>query len=321
MKTFAAISLASVSVSNLHIFGRSFGPGAVIWLPHDLERAMETPLLHLGSLSITPWFVVKSIVFLLIVAAISRITRRILERRVLPRTSMAPGQQYALARWFEYFVFCVGMVIGLQTSGLNLNSVLVVGGALGVGIGFGLQNVANNFISGLILLVEQPVRVGDIIEVGQMQGQVTRIGARSTSVRTGNNARIIVPNADLIQNRVTNWTGPAASVLVDAKIGVGYDSNPEKVRELLLQVARQHPQALADPAPGVIFREFGDSSLNFDLYVWFPGTVFQIGGFRSDLNFAIYRVMRENGIEIPFPQRDLHIRSVDQPVSVRNAGA
>lgn len=290
------------------------------WLPRNVQRFMEAPFVHIGTLAVTPWFLVKSLVFLAFIALFARATRRFFQKRVLPRTSMEPGQQYAFARWVEYFVFCVGLIIGLQTSGLNLSSVLVLGGALGVGIGFGLQNIANNFISGLILLVEQPVRVGHIVDAGGVLGEVIRIGARSTSIRTPKNSLIIVPNSELVTNRVTNWTTGVPRVLVNVKIGVGYDSDPEKVRQLLLDVARANPDALKDPGPAALFQEFGDSSLNFELFVWFPGTVFQIGGYRTALNLAIFRSMQENGIEIPFPKRDLHIRSISQPLPVRTTG-
>jgi small-conductance mechanosensitive channel len=290
----------------------AFGVGGVIpWLPRDVEKFMEQPLFHVGALAITPWFVVKALVYLLIIGVIARATRRFLLREVLPRTSMGSGQQDVLARWVQYFVFSVGLIVGLQTSGLDLSSLLVVGGALGVGIGFGLQNVANNFISGLILLIEQPIRVGQIVEIGGLLGPVVRIGARSTWVHTGTNAVIIVPNSEFVSNRVTNWGAGEPRVLVKVKIGVGYGSDPEKVRDILLEVARAHPQSLADPAPAVLFQEFGDSSLNFELFAWFPGTVMQAGGFRSALNFAIFQAMKENEIEIPFPQRDIHIRTED----------
>lgn len=156
-------------------------------------------------------------------------------------------------------------------------------GALGVGVGFGLQNIANNFISDLVLLVEQPIRVGQIVEMDGLLGPVVRIGARSTWVHTGTNAVIIVPNTEFVSTRVL--------VKVKMKIAVGYGSDPEKVPQLLLEVARTHPQALADPAPGVLFQEFGDSALNF----------------------AIFQTMRDNNVEIPFPQRDVHIRSEAAP--------
>ncbi len=294
-----------------------FGLSARIpWLPRDVEKFMEQPLFHVGALAINPWFLVKALVYLLIVGALAGATRRFLLRKVLPRTSMGSGQQDVLARWTQYFVFSVGVIVGLQTSGLDLSSLLVFGGALGVGIGFGLQNVASNFISGLILLVEQPIRVGQIVEVSGLLGPVVRIGARSTWVHTGTNAVIIVPNSEFVSNRVTNWGAGEPRVLVKVKIGVGYGSDPEKVRSLLLEVARANPQTLADPAPAVLFQEFGDSSLNFELFVWFPGTVMQVGGYRSALNFAVFQAMKENDIEIPFPQRDIRIRSTETPVAV-----
>jgi small-conductance mechanosensitive channel len=172
-----------------------------------------------------------------------------------------------------------------------------------------------------VLLVERPIRLGDRVEVGNTYGDVMRIGGRSTWIRTNDNEVIIVPNAEFVTTRVTNWTANDRSVRFSILVGVAYASNPEQVRELLLEVARQHPDVLAEPAPEVIFESFGDSSLNFLLRVFSVNQVKTPLRLKSDLYFSIFRVFGEHGIEIPFPQRDVHVRSIASPPVSLASGA
>jgi small-conductance mechanosensitive channel len=209
-------------------------------------------------------------------------------------------------------VFLLGLIIGLDSTGLNLRSLLVVGGALGVGVGFGLQNIVANFVAGLVLLWERPVKVGDLIDVGNTNGEVIRIGARGTWVRTFDNEVIIVPNSEFVNNRVTNWTANDRTVRLSVPIGVSYDCNIENVRELLLDVARRNSDVLAVPAPAAMVSGFGDNAVNIVLRVS-TGLAERVSMVKSDLLIEIFRVFREQKIEMPFPQRDLHIRSVEAP--------
>ena len=206
---------------------------------HDLDNLVSRPYFRLGQLPITLAFLIKAIAYLLLLLFLSRFVRRVMQLRVLPRTSMELGQQYALARVVGYVIFLVGLMIGVQSAGVNLNSLLVLGGTLGIGLGFGLQNIANNFVSGLVLLAEQPIRVGDRVEVDGTSGDVVRIGGRSTWLRTNDNVVIIVPNSEFVSNRVTNWTLNNEQARFAVPIGVRYSSDPEKVREILLDVAHQ----------------------------------------------------------------------------------
>jgi potassium efflux system protein len=202
----------------------------------------------------------------------------------------------------------LGIIIAVQSIGLNLTSLAVVFGLLSVGIGFGLQNVAANFISGLIILFERPIKIGDRITIGDVWGDVMNINLRATLIRTIDNIAIIVPNSEFISSRVTNWSYRDPKVRVHIPVGVAYGSDVRLVTDSLLEVARRHPEVMPDPAPEVWFTEFGNSSLNFELLVWTldpkrrPEVI-------SDLNKAIDAIFRKNKIEIPFPQRDLHIRS------------
>ncbi|MEO8130586.1 MAG: mechanosensitive ion channel domain-containing protein [Bryobacteraceae bacterium] len=276
------------------------------------------PLINLGDLPITPLFLVKSVVFLICLTFSARIGRNILKNRILVRTSIDPGLQYALQVGAGYFIFTVGLIVGLQSVGLNLSSLAFITGIIGVGVGFGTQNIMNNFVSGLILLVERPIKVGDRIEVGELNGDIVRIAARSTWVKTNDNVIIIVPNADFISNRVTNWTANDRRVRVKVPLGVSYSCNPVEVRDLLLKVAESRSEILRDPPSDVIFSGFGDSSLDFELRVWTTERLRTPQILKSDLYYDIFRTFSEHGIEIPFPQRDLHLRSVDKGISLNN---
>ena len=278
-------------------------------------KLWSEPLVSIGGLEVSPAFVIKAIVFLVLLVFFARLGRGFVTKRVLARTSIDPGLQYAIEVGTGYLIFVLGMVIGLQSVGLNLSSLAFLTGIVGVGVGFGLQNIVNNFVSGLILLVERPVKVGDRVEVGDLIGDIVRIAARSTWVRTNDNVVIIVPNSDFITNRVTNWTANDRRVRIKVPLGVSYSSDPEVVRELLLGIARSQPQVLDDPAPDVIFHGFGDSSLDFELRVWTEDSLRTPLILKSNLYYAIFRAFAEHGIEIPFPQRDIHVRSISAPLA------
>jgi small-conductance mechanosensitive channel len=245
---------------------------------------------------------------------LSRMVRHLLRTRVLARTKLDVGQQYAISRIVSYIVLVLGLLIGVETMGVNLSSLTVVAGALGVGIGFGLQNIVSNFVSGLIILAERPIQIGDRVDLGNNTvGKVERIGARATHVLTNDNILIIVPNSEFVSNRVINWTHIDPRMRFRLSIGVASGSDPHKVEKLLLEVAAANPNVLKNPAPGVVFKEFGESSLNFELRVWASDMTHRPGSLESQLNFAIWEKFKEHGIETPFPQRDLHIK---EPVRV-----
>jgi small-conductance mechanosensitive channel len=289
----------------------------------DVSRVIGTPFFHLGDIGISPVFVVKAILVFILIAYFSRRTSRLLRVQLIDRTSLEVGQRYAIERTSTYVIFVVGLFIALQVAGVNLNSLAVLGGALGIGIGFGLQAIASNFVSGLILLFERPIKVGDRVEVGDHNGDVIRIGARATWVRTNDNIVIVLPNTEFITSPVVNWTANDRQVRFLVPVGVSYSSDPKQVRELLLGVARGHADVLGHPPPDVIFKGFGDSSLDFELRVWTKAMVDQAPMLKSDLYFAIFEAFRENAIEIPFPQRDLHLRSVEAslPIERRDPSA
>jgi small-conductance mechanosensitive channel len=303
-----AIALGLTARASLHRF--------VNLAAGDVYRVLTQPYFYLGHLPVTPGFLIKTVVFLVALSFFSRVARQFLQKEILARTPWDRGQQYATSRVVGYLIFVFGLVIGLQSLGVDLSSLVVLGGALGIGVGFGLQPIVSNFVSGLVLLVERPIRLGDRVEVGNTHGDVMRIGGRSTWIRTNDNEIIIVPNSEFVTTRVTNWTANDRCVRFSVPVGVAYASNPEQVRDLLLEVARNHRDVLAEPAPEVIFESFGDSSLNFVLRVFSVNQVETPLRLRSELYFSIFRVFVEHDIEMPFPQRDVHVRSIEVPLSL-----
>jgi small-conductance mechanosensitive channel len=291
-------------------------PRLAQWIGDDFIRLWSQPYFNLGNLPITPPFLIKSFIFLILIILSARFSRRIVRSQLLAHTSLDMGQQFALERGSGYVVFVIGLAVGLQTMGVDLSSLVVMGGAVGIGIGLGLQAVANNFVSGIILLIERSIKVGDRVEVGSLNGDVVHIGARATWVRTNDNIDVIVPNSEFTQKPVTNWTAEDRQIRFAIPVGVSYGSDPEKVQEILLDVAAGHPDVLPDPKSDVIFRKFGDSSLDFELRVWTTRQVQTPQILKSELYFRIFRAFRENGVEIPFPQRDVHLKSASTPICI-----
>jgi len=233
-----------------------------------------------------------------------------LKRLVLPRLSLNRGVPYAISTVTYYFLLLLVAAAALSAAGVEMNKFTVLTGALGVGLGFGLQNIVNNFVAGLILLFERPIHVGDTVDVGGLVGVVRRIGARSSTILTFQGAEVIVPNNNLISNQVINWTLSSQWRRVDVPVGVAYGTDPERVIKLLVGVAESHPRVLLARPPEAFFLGFGESALKFELRFWAAqqDTWFQL---QSDVTVAVAKALREAGIEIPFPQRDLHIRSID----------
>ncbi len=259
------------------------------------------------SLSLVQIFLL--IALLIAVFWISSRTKRFLFNRFLVNSGLDRALQYAIAQIISNVVLVVGVLIVLENTGIHLGALAVFAGAVGVGVGFGLQNIASNFISGLVILAERPITIGDRVEVAGITGQVQQIRARSTVIRTNDNITMIVPNTKFIDSPVTNWTYGDPRVRFRIPVGVAYGSDIAKVREALLAAGRENPNTLKDPAPSVFLEKFGDNSIEFELVVWSSEMSARPSRYRSDLNFAIEQKFREAGIELPFPQRDLHIRS------------
>ncbi len=236
-------------------------------------------------------------------------TKTFLFNRLLVNSGLDRSLQYAISQIVSNVVLVAGLFIVLDNAGIHLGTLTVFAGAVGVGVGFGLQNIASNFISGLVILAERPITIGDRVEVAGVTGQVQQIRARSTVILTNDNIAMIVPNTKFIDSPVKNWTYGDPRVRFRIPVGVAYGSDLEQVREAMVDVARNHQSVLSDPAPSVFLNNFGDSSINLELVVWSDQMSNRPSRFRSDLNFGLAKKFKELGIEIPAPQRDLNFRS------------
>jgi small-conductance mechanosensitive channel len=275
----------------------------------DIDRVFHYPIIDLGDSHLTLDGIIKLLVVMTLVIIGERLLRGLLRRRVLARTHLEPDLQYAVSRFAGYCFIVLGFFFAFKIVHLDLSSLAVIVGGLGVGIGFGLQNIISNFISGLIILAERSITIGHRIEVSGVAGQVAKINLRSTIVITNDNIAIIVPNSNLITSPVTNWSYGDPKVRLRIAFGVAYGTDIDKLTRVALEAAAENHSVLKDPGPSLIFVEFGDSSLNFELAVWTIDMATNPKRFRSDLFFALERKFRENKIEVPFPQRDLNLRS------------
>jgi len=265
--------------------------------------------LAFGSFSISLGKVLSFAVVIWLSVVISRGIRMVLEDDVLRRISLPRGVPAAISTIAHYVALFIGFLLAAAAGGFDLSSLTLLAGAFGVGLGFGLQNVVNNFVSGLILIFERPIQVGDVVDVGGVQGRVTGIGIRASTVRTWSGAEVIVPNGDLISQQVTNWTLSDRLRRMEIAIGVKYGTDPQRVIDLLTEKVKQHPDVISDPEAYVVFQGFGESSLDFEVRAWTASEGWWV--VKSDLAVAVNEALKEANIEIPFPQRDLHLRSVD----------
>ncbi len=301
-RAIAALVGLSWVLWSLTVFGLS--DGAARLLETVLQAKLEVGSATISVIAILTFAGVLAATFLL-----AALVRFLLEGEVLPRLPLARGLPFTISTTVRYAILLSGFALALGAAGINLSRVTLLAGALGVGLGFGLQNLVSNFVSGLILLFERPVQVGDYVDVGSLVGEIRRIGMRSSTVLTAEGAEVVVPNADLISKSVINWTLSNRRRRVEIKVGVAYGTDPEKVIELLLQAATDHPEALTDPAPAAYFVGFGDSSLDFVLHVWVANFEKALA-LQSAVRRAVARLLAGAGVEIPFPQRDLNVKSV-----------
>lgn len=243
----------------------------------------------------------------------SRITR-VLVNRVLARYNIDIGLRNSIGTIFRYLILVIGLIIIVQSAGIDLTALGFLAGALGVGIGFGLQNITDNFISGLIIIFERPIKVGDRIQLDDLYGDVINISSRTTTIHTNDNISVIVPNSEFVSSRVINWSHNDRRVRFQFPVGVSYRENPDKVKAVLLGVMQDNPGVLNYPEPDVWFDQFGSSSLDFKLMGWTSDYISRPPALKSQLYYEIFRRFSEEGIEIPFPQRDIHIRSGKLPI-------
>ncbi|MEQ1603408.1 MAG: mechanosensitive ion channel domain-containing protein [Pyrinomonadaceae bacterium] len=266
-------------------------------------------LFALGDAKITPLSILYVLLLAIALIYLSSKLKNLLITSLLARTRLDLGAQQAIGTITRYVVLFVGTLIIFQTVGIDLTTLNVLAGAIGIGIGFGLQNIANNFISGLILLIERPIKAGDRVEIDDVNGEVVSIGARSTTIRTNDAIAIIVPNSKFISENVINWSFGGEIIRFKIPVGVACDSDIDLVTEILLKIAEENEDVAETPPPSVRLVELGTSALIFELRAWSRAKLHRPGHFRSGINYEIVRKFRQHGIEMPFPQSDIHIKS------------
>lgn len=280
------------------------------WLEDYLSpfwRLLSNPLTEESPISLGNIFYV--VLGFIILTFLAKRLRRILVNRILIKANIEEGTRASIGTIVKYSFLLIGSIFIVQSAGIDLSALSLLAGALGVGIGFGLQNITDNFISGLIILFEKPIKVGDRIEVGSVEGDVISISVRATTIQTNDNVSVIVPNSEFISQKVINWSHNDRNIRFRIPIGVSYNEDPVKIRRLLMEVAAKNEHVLKKPEPFVFFDEFADSSINFTLAVWTATHTDKPRRLKSEILFAVFQVFKDEGVEIPFPQRDLHIKS------------
>lgn len=273
-----------------------------------LDRFFTYPLFTVNQTPITLSSLMFFVIIMVVFWVLNALLRRFLSNQMKRHSKLPLSTQYNLTRIIQYVLIFIGTIIAFQVIGVDLSGLAVIFGFLSVGIGFGLQNLTSNFIAGLMLLFEQHIRVGDRITVGDIEGDVAEINIRSTTIRSLNNIAIVVPNSEFISTTVINWSHGDPKTRLEIDVGVSYNSDLDAVMKSLLEAAKEHPLILAHPEPKAWLLGFGDSAWNMRLLGWVndPQGRRQI---QSDINCAIVRKFRKNGVEIPFPQRDLHLKT------------
>lgn len=318
---FLAVTQLTVRVLiwiSAFLFITNLFPVTRLWshrIQATLVQTFTTEALPIGEASVSILDLLTLIGWILLIVIGSRSLTNLLRSRILEATGISLGVQAAISTLVRYLVIFIGIIFILQIWGLDLSSLTLLASALGIGVGLGLQNIAKDIGSGLVLVFERPIQVGEFIEFGDYMGTVETIGPRSTEIRTLDQVSIIVPNSRFLEQEVINWSHRNPLSRIRIPIGVAYHSDPEAIRSILLSVGRLHPDVLAAPAPQVFFKNFGDNALDFELMVWVRNPEQQIK-IKSDLNFKIATAFHENNIDVPFPQRDLHFVDGNLPISL-----
>jgi small-conductance mechanosensitive channel len=278
-----------------------------------LKHVMSFPVFVLGATGVTLWIILEAVLILLAFVYSSRLLQAYLDYRVYPAFGVEPGLGYAINTFLKYLMLGVGFLIALNVVGLDLRFLFVFAGAVGIGVGMGMQSMAANVISGFTLIFGGKLRKGDWIEVADTMGRVTDIHLRATNVRTRDNIDYLIPNTEFISGTLVNYSLGSPLIRIEVPVGVSYDADPREVGKILLDVAARERLVAKEKAPVVRFVEFGDSSINFELLIWINVRTTPRRRVRSALYFAIFEELAKAGIEIPFPQRDIHVRSMVGP--------
>lgn len=295
-----AVAVSAWLIVALHLLG---------WLP-DLLKALESVGITMGDARFSILSLIKllfAVAFFIIAAGM---LSNMIERRVRRSTSISASMRVGLTKFSKFFLYTLAVLFALNSVGIDLTTLTVFSGALGVGLGFGLQRIASNFISGFILLFDRSIKPGDVITIGNRFGWVEALHARYIVVRDREGVETLIPNENLITSEVTNWSYSDPRVRVRVPVQISYQSDPETAMALMIEAGKSSVRVLADPEPVVRMLGFGDSGINLELRVWIVDPQGGIGGLRSEIYLTMWRLFRERGIEIPYPQRDLRIVSM-----------
>jgi small-conductance mechanosensitive channel len=291
---------------------KTFGVYQHVW---DWFSKIVEYKLALGILEIGVGAVFSFIIILVVTFILARLVRIFLEMELFTRLRLPRGVPGVISMITRYTIIAFGFFLAISAIGVDLGKFGLLAGAMGVGLGFGLRNIIENFISGLILIFERPIQVGDTVEVGDVMGNVQQIGIRSSTVKTFDGSEVIVPNASLITNQVTNWTMSDCQRRLQLPVKVAFESNPHRVLELLLKVAREHPGVLQSPEPVAIFNGFGDNCLDFILKYWVSDN---IGQTKTEVALGVYDIINESGIDTPTPKGDFNLKIINAPDKQQN---
>ncbi len=297
---------------------------------NKIFHLLNDKIVALGDLKLSILSIIVAILVLILSYILSRLSTKFLKKEYLKKSSLHKGTKLIIERFIKIFIFIVGFFISFQILGINLSSLAIFAGIIGLGIGFGIQNILSNFISGIIILFEQPIMVGDYLTVGSLDGVVTEIRTRSTTVTTRDNIRVIVPNSTFISENVINWSREDPKIRIHIPVGIEETASKlDLARDILLQIASEHPKVLKDPKPSVWFETFGNSTFNLTLLIWIESAILR-HYVVSDINFEIAKRYAENGIDITYPytnllfKNDLNINSdnnnIDNINKILNTG-
>jgi len=280
----------------------------------NVYEFLNKPLFPTGSSSLSVLSILIMISAVLILFFVASKIKRLFTNRILRKYNIEYSTSLSIATLVKYIIIVIGLLIIFQSSGIDLSTLSILFGALGVGIGFGLQNITNNFISGIIILFEKPIKIGDRVEVSDAAGNITagnviNISARATTIITNDDVSIIIPNSDFVSQKVINWSHNDRKVRLNFPVYVSHNEDPENVKSALLEVAKENPAVYNDPKPDVLFDSFENSSLKFNLRIWTSEYIDRPNVIKSQLYYAVFKKFKEKGIKIPYPQRDLHLIS------------
>ncbi|MGW8121877.1 mechanosensitive ion channel family protein [Roseivirga echinicomitans] len=299
------LSIGNTTKYIILFFGLLF---ALMAIGIDKDSQLNFTISTSGDNPLMFFELIRVIFLLVLLVFLSGKFKTVFVKQVMSRYSEDLGVNQSIGTIIQYAVVFIGGLIIIQST-IELGSLNVLAGALGVGIGFGLQSIANNFISGLIILFERPIKVGDRIEVGQVTGDIVRISSRATTVSTNDNISIIIPNSEFISKSVINWSHSGRKIRFHLPVGVAYKEDPAHIKSILIAIAKSHKDVLKEPEPDVLFTEYADNSLNFDLMVWTSTYINRPTILKSELYYLIFEKFKEHNVELPFPQRDIHIKS------------